>query len=402
MEIASEYGQIRERESVAPVTMPSGDTAYLVTRYDDVRTVLSDQRYSRAATLAEGAPRLGPAPQTFPTLLNMDPPDHSRVRKMIAGTFTARRVASLEPHVTALVEQYLDEMIESGPDADLVEAFAGRLPVQVICELLGVPMADRTQFGAWSRAFLATTSKEYTAEQVQHAQMSLFGYLSDLINRKRQDPQDDILSDLVLENDASGAVSELELTFLGVTLLVAGHETTVNMISNGVFALLLDSGAAEQLRAHPEQIDTAVEELLRLFGPGTEGLLRITLEDVELSGVAIPAGSAVLPSLVSANRDELRYPSCEVMDLTRKDAPHLSFSHGPHYCIGAALARAELRVSFNEILRRLPGLALAVAADEVPRPEGLLVNGVSSLPVTWDADAARAVPSRPASESVGT
>ncbi|WP_257606022.1 cytochrome P450 [Rhodococcus sp. LW-XY12] len=399
MGVAREYREIQEHEAVGRVQMPSGDRAYLVTRYDDVRTVLSDPRFSRAATLAEGAPRLGPAPQNFPTLLNMDPPDHNRVRKMISGTFTSRRVAVLEPHVTGLVEQYLDEMIEAGPTADLVEMFASRLPVQVICELLGVPMSDREQFGAWSRAFLATTTAEYTAEQVQQAQGALFVYLTELIASKRANPQDDILSDLVVQNDAKGAISELELTFLGVSLLVAGHETTVNMIANGVFALMLDPAAAELLRSRPEIVDTAIEELLRLFGPGTEGLLRIAAEDVELSGVRIPAGSAVLPSLIAANRDENRYPGAEHLDLERKDVPHLSFSHGPHFCIGAALARAELRVSFNEILRRLPGLALAIPAADVPRPEGLLVNGVSSLPVTWDADAARAVPSRPLSES---
>jgi cytochrome P450 len=163
------------------------------------------------------------------------------------------------------------------------------------------------------------------------------------------------------------------------------------MIGNGIFALLLEPAKLEELRAHPELIDTAIEELLRLFGPGTEGLLRIATEDVELSGVLIPAGSGVLPSLVAANRDEDKFEDAQSCALGRDEAQHLSFSHGPHFCIGASLARAELRISFNEILRRLPGLALAVDPAEVPRPEGLLVNGVSRLPITWDAEAARAL-----------
>ena len=391
MEIAREYGDIRNGSAVERVRMPSGDEAYLVTRYEDVRTVLADPRFSRAATLEEGAPRLGPAPQNFPTLLNMDPPDHGRVRKMISRAFTARRVAVLEPHVKRLVGEYLDEMVDRGPTADLIADFALRLPVQVICELLGVPIGDRPKFGAWSRAFLATTSEEYTAEQVTEAQVALFTYLSELIAAKRAEPADDIISDLVRKNDETQEISELELTFLGVTLLVAGHETTVNMIGNGVYALLLNLAEMRRLIEQPELVDTAVEELLRLYGPGTEGLIRITLEDVELSGVVIPAGAAVLPSLVSANRDERTFTDSERCDIARDAAPHLSFSHGPHFCIGAALARVELRESYREILRRLPGLALAVAPEDVPRPTGLLVNGVSELVVTWDDDEARAL-----------
>jgi cytochrome P450 len=391
MEIAPEYNSRQTGEAVAVVSMPSGDSAFLVTRYEDVKTVLGDRRFSRAATLAEGAPRLGPVPQNFPTLLNMDPPDHSRVRKMISGTFTARRVNTLIPYIEQHVDSFLTDMIKAGPDADLIESFAARLPVQIICELLGVPMSDRAQFGAWSRAFLATTSKEYTPEQVKEAQVALFTYLNQLIETKKADPQGDILSDLAVQNAADPKISDLELVFLGVTLLVAGHETTVNMIGNGIFALLLEPAKLEELRAHPELIDTAIEELLRLFGPGTEGLLRIATEDVELSGVLIPAGSGVLPSLVAANRDEDKFEDAQSCALGRDEAQHLSFSHGPHFCIGASLARAELRISFNEILRRLPGLALAVDPAEVPRPEGLLVNGVSRLPITWDAEAARAL-----------
>ncbi|MGK2885315.1 MAG: cytochrome P450 [Rhodococcus sp. (in: high G+C Gram-positive bacteria)] len=391
MEIAPEYNSIQTGEAVAVVSMPSGDSAFLVTRYEDVKTVLGDRRFSRAATLAEGAPRLGPVPQNFPTLLNMDPPDHSRVRKMISGTFTARRVNTLIPYIEQHIDSFLTDMIKAGPDADLIESFAARLPVQIICELLGVPMSDRAQFGAWSRAFLATTSKEYTPEQVKEAQVALFTYLNQLIETKKADPQGDILSDLAVQNAADPKISDLELVFLGVTLLVAGHETTVNMIGNGIFALLLEPAKLEELRAHPELIDTAIEELLRLFGPGTEGLLRIATEDVELSGVLIPAGSGVLPSLVAANRDEDKFEDAQSCALGRDEAQHLSFSHGPHFCIGASLARAELRISFNEILRRLPGLALAVDPAEVPRPEGLLVNGVSRLPITWDAEAARAL-----------
>ncbi|EOM76582.1 cytochrome P450 [Rhodococcus rhodnii] len=319
----------------------------------------------------------------------MDVPDHSRVRKMIAGAFTARRVERLRPRVEEHVERLITAMIEAGPSADLMPAFAAPLPVTVICELLGIPFEDRVEFGRWSRAFLATTSSEYTQEEVVTAQRSLVQYLAQLLVAKAENPGDDLLSALAVRNAEEQTVSQAELTFLGVTLLVAGHETTVNMITNGLLALLTHPDQLELLKAEPALAESAVEEILRVFVPGNEALLRIATEDVDLGGVTVPAGCAVLPSLLSANRDERTFTDSSRFDITRREGQHLTFGSGPHFCIGSSLARIELAESFRELLRRLPGLAL-VDLNEVERPEGLLVNGVAKLPITWDDAAARA------------
>lgn len=387
--VSALYEEIRGGEGTVPVTLPSGDSGFIVTRYDDVKTVFGDRRFSRAATLQPDAPRLGPAPQNFPTLLNMDAPDHSRVRKMIAGSFTARRVETLRPRVQEHVDELITAMVEAGPGADLMTAYAAPLPVLVICELLGVPFEDREKFGQWSRAFLATTSAEFTKDEVTSAQISLVQYLADLLVSKAADPQDDLLSELAVRNAQEQNVSQAELIFLGVTLLVAGHETTVNMITNGLLALLTHPDQLELLKSDPGLTESAVEEILRVFVPGNEALLRIATEDVELGGVVVPAGQAVLPSVLSANRDERTFTDPSRFDITRREGQHLTFGSGPHFCIGASLARIELTHSFRELVRRLPGLALSVDVAEVERSEGRLVNGVTKLPITWDDGLAR-------------
>ena len=373
------YARLREEGSrVATVRMPSGDPAHLVTAYEEVRTVLADPRFSRAATLLPGAPRLAAAPQNFPSLPNMDDPEHARVRTVVSRAFTARRVQELRPRIQVQTDRLLDAMAASGDSADLVPAFAFPLPVRVICELLGVPLADQALFSGWSAAFVATTGS--SAQEMLDAQVSLREYLSALIADKRRHPGDDLLSALasISEHDQERLAPE-ELIFLGVSLLVAGHETTVCQIGNSVLALL----------THPEQRAAfrgdmaAVEELLRLYLPGDETLLRIALEDVELGGVLIRAGEAVLPSLGSANRDSGRFADPERMDLDRAGNAHLSFGHGIHYCLGSGLARAELQIALTSLFERFPTLRLTVPAEQVPRTSGRLIHGVSSLPVAW-------------------
>ncbi|SDL31498.1 Cytochrome P450 [Streptomyces indicus] len=376
------YAHLRATEPVARVLMPSGDQAFLLTRYEDVRTALSDPRFSRAATLEPGAPRLAAAPQNFKSLLNMDPPEHTRVRKLVSREFTARRVAALRPRIQEHTDALLEAMAKQEPPVDLVPALAFQLPVTVICELLGVPFEDRDEFAAWSRVFLATTA--VSKEEMLAAQLALRTYLANLVAAKREQPGDDLLSALVSIHDEDGdRLQEEELIFLGISLLVAGHETTVNQIANSVVALLTHPEQLQQLRRQPELINAAVEELLRLHPPGNEALLRITLEDVELSGVTIPRGSAVLPSLSSANRDVRQYDHPDTVDFDRPSNPHFAFSHGTHYCIGSGLARAELQIAIGSLIARFPTLRLAVAEEELRRPEGMLVHGIASLPVTW-------------------
>ncbi|OIJ96824.1 cytochrome P450 [Streptomyces monashensis] len=376
------YAHLRETDPVAEVRMPSGDHAYLVTRYEDVRTVLSDARFSRAATLEPGAPRLAAAPQNFKSLLNMDPPEHTRVRKLVSREFTARRVNALRPRIQEHTDALLDAMAAAGPPVDLVPTFAFQVPVTVICELLGVPFADREDFAAWSRVFLATTS--VTKEEMLGAQLALRDYLASLVAAKRERPGDDLLSALVsIHDEDDDRLREEELIFLGISLLVAGHETTVNQIANSVVALLTHPEQLERLRKDPDLVAGAVEELLRLHPPGNEALLRITLEDVELGGVTIPKGSAVLPSLSSANRDRRQFDDPDVIDFDRPVNAHFAFSHGTHYCLGSGLARAELQIAVASLIRRFPTLRLAVPEEELRRPEGMLVHGIASLPVAW-------------------
>ncbi|MCQ4209139.1 cytochrome P450 [Streptomyces longispororuber] len=376
------YAHLREEDPVAQVRMPSGDRAFLLTRYEDVRTALSDPRFSRAATLEPGAPRLAAAPQNFKSLLNMDPPEHTRVRKLVSREFTARRVAALRPRIQEHTDALLDAMAELEQPVDLVPALAFQLPVTVICELLGVPFEDRDDFAAWSRVFLATTS--VSKEEMLASQIALRTYLAELVAAKRENPGDDLLSALVSIHDEDGdRLQEEELIFLGISLLVAGHETTVNQIANSVVALLTHPEQLERLRKDPDLINSAVEELLRLHPPGNEALLRITLEDVELGDVTIPKGSAVLPSLSAANRDVRQYENPDSIDFDRPANPHFAFSHGTHYCIGSGLARAELQIAIGSLIERFPTLRLAVAEDELRRPEGMLVHGIASLPVTW-------------------
>ncbi|HZP51947.1 cytochrome P450 [Actinocrinis sp.] len=379
-----EYAELRSRCPVAEVTMPSGDPAFLVAGYEGVRTVLSDPRFSREATTRPDAPRISAAPQQFKSLLNMDPPEHTRVRKLVSREFTARRVAALRPRIQEHTDALLDAMERAEPPVDLVAALSFPLPISVICELLGVPFEDRKLFTGWSAAFLSTTA--LPAAEILAAQVALRDYMAALVAGKRDDPGDDLLSALVAVHDGDeGRLSEEELIFLGISLLVAGHETTANQISNSVFALLTRHDH-EGLRAelqHPDTIERAVEELLRMYPPGDEALLRITLEDVPLDGTLIPAGCAVLPSLSSANRDGAQYPDADRLDTDRGANPHLTFGHGAHYCLGSGLARAELQIALSSLLRRFPALRLAAPATEISRPTGRLVHGVSTLLVAW-------------------
>jgi cytochrome P450 len=379
-----EYAELRSRCPVAKVTMPSGDPAFLVASYDGVRTVLSDPRFSREATTRPDAPRISAAPQQFKSLLNMDPPEHTRVRKLVSREFTARRVAALRPRIQEHTDALLDAMEQAEQPVDLVSALSFPLPISVICDLLGIPFEDRKLFTGWSAAFLSTTA--LPAAEILAAQVALREYMASLVAGKREDPGEDLLSALVAVHDGDeGRLSGEELIFLGISLLVAGHETTANQISNSVFALLTRHDY-DDLRAelqNPDTVEQAVEELLRMYPPGDEALLRITLEDVPVGGAVIPAGSAVLPSLSSANRDGAQYPDPDKMDTDRGANPHLTFGHGAHYCLGSGLARAELQIALSSLLRRFPSLRLAAPATEISRPTGRLVHGVSTLHVTW-------------------
>lgn len=379
------YHELRAQCPVAKVRFPSGDEGYLVSRYEDVYTVLADPRFSRAATVAPDAPKLT-ATQPIPgSLFTMDPPEHTRLRRLVSREFTARRVQRMLPRIQELTDDLLDAM-QAGPrPVDLNTALAFPLPVRVICELLGVPFADRDNFRRWSDAFVSLAT--HNLEDVERDRLSMFAYLRDLVAVKRENPGDDLLSALVHASDAEGSLDERELVIMAATLLIAGHETTVSMIGMCVLTLLRHPDQLQRLREHPEELEHAVEELLRINPIGDGGPVRVTLEDVDIAGTVIPKGSAVMGSVCSANRDEHQFGDGdpERFDARRPSADtHLAFGHGPHYCVGSALARAELRIVIGSLLKRFPTLRLAVDVDELHMAGGMMVHGVTSLPVTWD------------------
>ncbi|KAA2266134.1 cytochrome P450 [Solihabitans fulvus] len=382
LDIDPRYAELREHEPLARVRLPYGGDAWLATRHEDVRLVLGDPRFSRAATVGRDVPRLTPSLSRDSSILSMDPPEHSRLRRLVAKAFTARRVEQLRPRAQQVVDGLLDDLVAQGSPADLVEGLALPLPITMICELLGVPTEDRDRFRAWSDTVLALTA--FSPEEIEVAIAELNGYLAGLIQQRREEPTDDLLGALVLARDEDDRLSEDELVGLGVTLLVAGHETTANQIGNFVYALLTHPGPLAALRADPQALPTAIEELLRFTPLGSSaGFPRIAMEDVEVGGVLVRAGEAVLVHAVSANRDERVFEHAADLDLVRAHNPHIAFGHGVHHCLGAPLARMELQVAVGTLLDRFPRLDFAVPADEVPWKRGRLVRGLRALPVTW-------------------
>ncbi|MEU0396563.1 cytochrome P450 [Streptomyces sp. NPDC006208] len=380
-DLPEEYAQLRAGAPVAEVVMPSGDHAFLMSRYDDVRTVLCDARCSRAATVLPESPKLTAVPFDAGGLFTMDPPEHTRLRSLVAGAFTARRVELLRPRIRELADELLGLMAEGGGPADFNEAFAFPFPVAVICELLGVPFADREMFRGWSDAILSLTA--HTAQEMLEHKLALVGYLQGLAAEKRRTPGDDLLSALVGVHDDEGPLTEHELITMAMTLLIAGHETTVGVLGTSVFTLLRHDGGMGLVPSGKEELAALVEELLRVNPIGDGGPLRVTTADIEVAGTNVPAGSAVIGAICSANRDESRFPDPDRFDPSRRGTAHLAFGFGPHYCLGAPLARAELQIALTALARCFPSLRLAVPAADVKMHTGLLVNRLESLPVEW-------------------
>jgi len=313
----------------------------------------------------------------------MDPPDHSRLRRLVAKAFTARRVEQLRPVAAAIAGELVDAMVAAGPPADLVEDFSTPLPVRVICRLLGVPTDDQHLFRTWSESIVSTTS--LPPERIVEYLNSLRAYMAGLIAQRRETPTDDLIGAMVRARDEDNdRLTEQEMVDLAAGLLAAGHETTVTQISNFVYVLLTHPAQVAVLRARPELVPGAVEELMRYVPLGVAaGFARYATEDLELGGVRIHAGEPVIAAMASANRDATVFDDPDRLDITRGVGPHLGFGHGVHHCIGAQLARMELQVALGTLLARLPGLALAVDEKELEWKPGLLVRGLRTLPVTW-------------------
>ncbi|RKT54354.1 cytochrome P450 [Saccharothrix australiensis] len=382
LELEPEYARLREHEPLSRISLPHGGDAWLAVRHEDVRAVLSDPRFSRAALLDRDVPRTSPRRLTDPTLHTVDPPEHNRLRRLVSAAFSPRRLGRLAEYAQRVTDDLLDRMADQGPPADVVSGLALPLPMAVICQMLGVPVADRDRFTGWIDVALATTA--FSSEEIHDAFASLKGYLVELVAARRREPTDDLLGALVEARDKGGRLSEDELVALGVTLLYAGLETTSNHIGNFIATLLTHPDQLALLRAEPDLLDRAVDELLRFIPIVTSaGFTRIALEDVELGGVVVRAGDAVMLHLDAANRDERAFADPDELDLARAVNPHLAFGFGPHYCVAAQLAKAELRVAVGSLLGRFPRLRLAVGEDELPWRRGRMARGLERLPVAW-------------------
>ena len=375
--------ELRENRPVVQIQFPDGRTGWLVTRYADVRQVLVDPRFSRAAASAPEVAQGGLSVLAAETILGMDPPEHTRLRKLVMRAFTARRVEQLRPRVVALVDHLLDDLATRPRPVDLVEHFSLPLPVNVICELLGVPATDLPTFHAWSDTLMGDLHRDPAEMQVALGQLA--GYFTTLIAAKRAEPADDLMSALIAARDEQDRLSERELVMLCLAVLIAGHETTANQINLFLLTLLHHPDELARLRATPEAVPQAVEELMRFtqLGESGAGMPRVATEEVELSGVRIPAGAAVFPALLSANRDPAAFDDPDRLDLSRGEVPHLGFGAGIHHCLGAQLARMELQEALAGLLRRFPGIRVAVPESQLHFKEGMVLRSLHSLPVTW-------------------
>ncbi|MDL5159919.1 cytochrome P450 [Actinomycetospora termitidis] len=374
---------VREGEGVVRVPTPFGPSAWLLTHHEDVRRMLGDaDGFANGWTPADLG-EAGRDPRQLSgeragNLLALDPPDHTRLRRLLTPEFTVRRMRRLEPRIVEIVDEHLDAMERSGPPADLVSSFGLPIPSLVICELLGVPLADQDEFQERTARQLDMTLPE--SEKVALAAEAL-AYMQGLVAGARRDPGEDLLGMLIREH--ADVIADDELVGVANLLLVAGHETTSNMLALGTLALLRHPEQLALVRDDDEAVPAAVEELLRWLTIVNSGSPRLARHDVELGGVTIHAGDLVSFNLPSANRDPDLLDDPERLDVTRPTTSHLAFGHGIHHCLGAPLARLEMRVAFPALLRRFPGLRLAVPDDEVRFASHRAIHGLVELPVAW-------------------
>ncbi|MGI8336284.1 cytochrome P450 family protein [Actinomadura scrupuli] len=380
------YRELREQGPVRHVCLANGLEAWLITRYDDVLAAFSDPRLSSDIGDAEDPTLLEQLPSSERgslrrSMLRVNPPDHTRLRRLVSKVFTARRVAELRPRIQEVTDQLLDAIAPAGR-ADLIEEFALPLPVTVISELLGVPAGDRHGFQEWTNTMLAQRSGAPDQARMEQAWEQMRAYLEGLLATKRARPGDDLLSALTMAHDEEHRLDEDELIAMAFLLLVAGYITTVNLIGSGIAALLAHPDQLKLLRDDPRLLPSAIEEFLRYDGPVSPGIARFPTEDIEIGGVTIPRGATVLVGTAVADRDPAQFPSPDRLDVARADNAHLAFGHGLHYCLGAPLARLEGQIAIGTVLNRLPNLALAVPFDELPWQVATL-RGPKHLPVTF-------------------
>ena len=387
------YAQMRDED---PVCYEQGleGMIWFVTRRADVEAVLRDHKRFvkdwRNTRTAEERAQLSPESPLERLLsqhmLNMDGPDHARLRGLVNKAFTARMVNNLRERVQGIADELLDKVQALG-HMDLIDEYAFPLPIVVISDVLGIPSADRERFRLWSNTFIAPTYGEEDFRRAEKLMLEFTGYLRQVFAERRQEPRNDLITGLVHAEEAGDTLSEDELFAMVILLIVAGHETTVNLIGNGALALLQHPEQLAKLKADPSLIEAAVEELLRYDGPVDRATMRFAAEDVELGGQLIQRGQAVAVALTSANRDADQFAHPDEVDITRPDNRHLAFGFGVHYCVGAPLARMEGQIAINTLVQRLPNLRLTVPANELKWGTVPIIRGMKHMPVAWDVKA---------------
>ncbi|MFF7275840.1 cytochrome P450 [Streptomyces griseorubiginosus] len=375
------YRRLRDTAPVHRIVGPDGTPAWIVTRYEDVRAALADPRLSLDKRHATAGTYKGFAlpPALDANLLNMDPPDHTRIRRLVGRAFTPRRIEELRTPIRRTADRLLDALGDHGT-TDLIASYAAPLPITVICDLLGVPDEHRMDFRVWTDTLVAPDPAAGPGA-AKEAVVAMLGYFTRLLADKRRAPADDLLSDLIAVRDEGDRLSEDELMSLAFLILFAGYENTVQLIGNAVLALFQHPEQLAALRRDPARLPAAVEEFLRYEGPALLAIRRFPVEDVTIGGVTVPAGETVWVSPSAANRDPARFPDPDRLDLTRDASGHLSLGHGIHYCLGAPLARAETEIALTALLERFPDLTLT---DPAPRwRTSLRARGLLALPVSY-------------------
>ncbi|MBC6447890.1 cytochrome P450 [Actinokineospora xionganensis] len=374
------FAELREERPVCPISLVTGDPALLVTRHEDLKHVLTDREFSRAAVCGEYAPRSQAVRPNPDTIMNMDPPRHTRIRKLAAQAFSAERLDALLPRIRRIADDLMDEMAAMPQPVDLNEAFSRPLPLRIICDMLGVPFEDWTRFTDWTETIMTISS---TAEQIGAAYVALRTYFTDLVASKRANPGDDFLSALTRQSDAEGALTESEVISLGTFLLVAGHETSATVLTDGVLNLLTHPDQLADLMADPSLWPGAVEEISRHGIPGVSPFPRIAMADMTLHGVDIPKGTAMVVNYETALRDPRVYDDPEAFDIRRKQPSQVWFGHGPHFCLGAPVARMEVEIGLHALFTRFPNLAMAGTTDDLRWKNNAALGGFEHFLVTW-------------------
>jgi cytochrome P450 len=383
------YARLRAEAPVCRVALPGKQTAWLITRYDDVVAALKDERFAKDklnALTPEQAAKQPWVPAMFKPLernmLDLDAPDHTRLRALVHKAFTPRLIERMQERIQRLADELLDAVQGQGR-MDLVRNYALPIPTTIIAQMLGVPVEDRHKFHRWSSTIVTSNPSGWGMLKAIPNAIAFMRYIRKLIATRRANPQDDLISALVQAEEAGDQLSEDELLAMIFILLVAGHETTVNLIGNGMLALLEHPDQLEKLRDDPTLIKPAVEELLRYSSPVETATERYAREEITIAGVTIPRGALVFAVIASANRDERQFANPDTLDITRQPNKHLAFGQGAHYCVGAPLARLEGQIAINTLLRRSRDLRLAVAPGAVRWRRGLVLRGLEALPVVW-------------------